>query len=91
MSMLRGPCKHKHIVEKHFNISCADPITRCSSSRILSFPCKGKVKAANWYRPLSHLDPLRASAFVPLSDWIQTCRAVVNVRGTGDDCFKWVV
>ena len=26
---------------------------------------------------LWHLDPLR--------------RAVVNIRGTGDDCFKWVV
>ena len=23
--------------------------------------------------------------------WIQTRRAVVNVRGTGDDCFKWAV
>ena len=40
---------------------------------------------------LWHLDPLRASAFVPLLDWIQTRRAVVNVRGTGNDCFKWAV
>ena len=40
---------------------------------------------------LWHLDPLRASAFVPLSDWIQTRRAVVNVRGTRDDSFKWTV
>ena len=43
--------------------------------------------------PLSlwHLDPLRASAFVPLPNWIQMSRAVVNIRGTGDDCFKWAV
>ena len=40
---------------------------------------------------LWHLDSLRASAFVPLPDWIQTRKAVVNVRGTGNDCFKWVV
>ena len=30
---------------------------------------------------LWHLDPLRASAFVPLPDWIQTRRAFVNVEG----------
>ena len=40
---------------------------------------------------LWHLDLLRASAFVPLPDWIQTRRAVVNVRGTGNDCFEWAV
>ena len=37
------------------------------------------------------LDPLRASAFVPLPNWIQTRRVVVNIRGTGNDCFKWAV
>ena len=35
---------------------------------------------------LWHLDPLRASAFVPL---LQQKKAVVNVIGTDDDCFKW--
>ena len=40
---------------------------------------------------LWHLDPLRASAFVPLPRWIQDKRAVVNVVGTGEDCFKWAV
>ena len=40
---------------------------------------------------LWHLDPLRASAFVPLPRWIQQNKAVVNVIGTGDDCFKWAV
>ena len=40
---------------------------------------------------LWHLDPLRASAFVPLPNWIQTRRAVVNIGATGDDCFKWTV
>ena len=40
---------------------------------------------------LWHLDPLRASAFVPLPNWIQTRRAVVNIRGTGNDCFIWAV
>ena len=38
-----------------------------------------------------HLDPLRASAFVPLPKWIRDRRAVTNVVGTGDDCFKWAV
>ena len=40
---------------------------------------------------LWHLDPLRASPFVPLPDWIQRHRAVVNIRGTGNDCFKWAL
>ena len=40
---------------------------------------------------LWHLDPLRASAFVPLPCWIQDKRAVINVVGTGEDCFKWAV
>ena len=40
---------------------------------------------------LRHLNPLRASAFVLLPNWIQTHRAVVNIRGTGNDCFKWAV
>ena len=37
------------------------------------------------------LDPLRGSAFIPLPRWIQVRRAVVNVAGTGDDCFKWAI
>ena len=40
---------------------------------------------------LWHLDPLRASAFVPLPKWIRDKRAVTNIIGTGDDCFKWAV
>ena len=28
---------------------------------------------------------------VPLPNWIQTHRVVVNIRGTGNDCFKWAV
>ena len=40
---------------------------------------------------LWHLDPLRASAFVPLPKWIQDKHAVTNIVGTGDDCFKWAV
>ena len=40
---------------------------------------------------LWHLDPLRANAFVPLPKWIRDKRAVTNVVGTGDDCFKWAV
>ena len=40
---------------------------------------------------LWHLDPLRAKAFVPLPNLIQTHIAVVNIRGTGNDCVKWAV
>ena len=40
--------------------------------------------------PLWQLNPLRGSAYIPLPWWIQTRRAVVNVAGTGDDCFKWL-
>ena len=40
---------------------------------------------------LWQLDPLRGSAYIPLPLWIQTKRAVINVTGTGDDCFKWAV
>ena len=35
------------------------------------------LKLTQW-----HLNPLRASAFVPLPHWIQDKRAVVNVVGT---------
>ena len=37
------------------------------------------------------LDPLCASAFLPLPQWVREKKAVVNVTGTGDDCFKWAV
>ena len=40
---------------------------------------------------LWHLDPFRASAFLPLPKWVRDKRAVTNVVGTGDDCIKWVV
>ena len=40
---------------------------------------------------LWQLDPLRGSAYIPLPRWIQTRRAVVNVTGTGDGCFKWAI
>ena len=40
---------------------------------------------------LWHLDPLRASAFVPLPKRIRDKRDVTNIIGTGDDCFKWTV
>ena len=38
---------------------------------------------------LWHLDPLRDSAFIPLPQWIRQKKAVVNITGTGNDCFKW--
>ena len=38
-----------------------------------------------------HLDPLRASAFVPLPRWIRKKKAVVNITGTGGDYFKLAV
>ena len=40
---------------------------------------------------LWHLDPLRASAFVPLPEWIRDKKATTNIIGTGNDCFKWAV
>ena len=46
---------------------------------------------ASLQQTLWHFDPLRASAFVPLPQWIREKKAVVNVTGTGDDCFKCAV
>ena len=40
---------------------------------------------------LWQLVPLRGFAYIPLPRWIQTRRAVANVAGTGDDCFKWAI
>ena len=40
---------------------------------------------------LWHLDPLPASAFVPLPRWIRDKKANTNIIGTCDDCFKWAV
>ena len=36
---------------------------------------------------LWQLDP----AYIPLPQWIQTTRAVVNFAGTDDDCFTWAM
>ena len=33
----------------------------------------------------------RPFTYIPLPRWIQTRRAVVNVAGTGDDCFRWAI
>ena len=49
------------------------------------------MNVASLQLTLWHLDPLRASVFVPLPHWIQAKRDVVNVRGTGYNCFKWAV
>ena len=35
---------------------------------------------------LWHLDPLRASIFVPLPEWIRDKEATTNIIGTGGDC-----
>ena len=40
---------------------------------------------------LWQLDTLRGSAYIPLPRWIQTRRAVADVAGTGNDCFKWAI
>ena len=40
---------------------------------------------------LWHFDPLRASAFAPLPEWIRDKKATTNIIGTGNDCFKWAV
>ena len=40
---------------------------------------------------LWHVDPLRASTFVPLPEWIRDRKATTNIIGTGNDCFKWAV
>ena len=40
---------------------------------------------------LWQLVPLRGSAYIPLPRWIQRMRAVVNVAGTGDHCFRWAI
>ena len=40
---------------------------------------------------LWYLDPLCASASVPLPQWIRDKKATTNIIGTGNDCFKWAV
>ena len=40
---------------------------------------------------LWHLYLLRASAFVPLPEWIRDKKATANIIGTGNDCFKCAV
>ena len=37
------------------------------------------------------LDPLRASTFHPLPDWVQNTLCVVNVKNTDNKCFKYAV
>ena len=54
--MLRGPCKHKHIVAEHFNILSCDVIPK-SEPRVRAFYhflATGTEKDAERYRSLSH-------------------------------------
>ena len=41
--------------------------------------------------PRPSVDNMAARPYIPLPRWIQTMRAVVNVTGTGDDCFKLAI
>ena len=67
--------------------------------QLLNFIEVFELSGSGWvfsnFQPLQltlwQLDPLRGSAFTPLPRRIQARRAVVNVSGTGDDCFKWVI
>ena len=34
---------------------------------------------------------VHGSAYIPLTRWIQTRRAVIDVSGIGEDCFKWAI
>ena len=37
------------------------------------------------------LDPIRASTFHPLPTWIQSKKAVKNIKNQDNRCFKWAV
>ena len=75
----------------------APPLINGVDRQLLNFIEVYEHNGSDWVFPnfvslqlsLWHPDPLRASAFVPLHNWIQTRRAVVNIRGTGNYCFKW--
>ena len=60
-----------------------DDINRQLLNSIKVFELNGSGSVySNVSLTLWQLDPLR---------WIQARRAVVNVAGTGDDCFKWAI
>lgn len=64
MGMLRGPCKHKHLVAANFSIPSPDVIPSSDSESdsalraFYHFLGTGTQMNANWYRPLSHPDEL---------------------------------
>ena len=57
MGMLRGPCKHKHVVAANFNVVCAEIIPSSDSlsashlREFYHFLATGTQKDKNWYRP----------------------------------------
>ena len=70
-----------------------DDVNRELQNFIEVFELKGSGWVFSHFQDLQltlwQLDPLRGSAHIPQHRWIQTRRTVVNVDGTGDDCFKW--
>ena len=72
-----------------------DDVNRQLLNFIEVFDLNGSVRVFSHFQELQltlcQLDPLRDSVYIPLPRWTQTRRAVVNVAGTGDDCFKWAI
>ena len=69
-----------------------DDVNRQLLNFIEVFELNGSMWVFTHFQDLQlTLWPLRGSASTPLLRWIQTSRAVVNVAGTGGDCFKWAI
>ena len=67
MGMLRGPCKHKHLVGANFSIPSPDVIPSSDSEKdsalraFYHFLGTGTQMNANWYRPLAQPDEVTSA------------------------------
>ena len=72
-----------------------DDVNRQLQNFIEVFELNGSGRVFSHFQDLQltlwQLDPLRGSVYIPLPRWIQARRAVVDVAGTGDDCFRCIL
>ena len=87
--------------DTHINLESTD-VKEILAKVILSILEKISIYQKNgsgWYfKEVVHLEihtvnfnPMRGSAYIPLSDWIMRKKAIVNIRNTDEKCFLWCV
>ena len=76
-----------------------DELYRNMMSRILENIASFQRRGSQWvFVAIENLEihsirfePLRGSSYIPLPDWINLKEAIVNMKNSDQECFKWCV